>query len=593
MAGSKSTVGSAAAGRQLAGACLAAGLIAWAAWSPGHAAPAAEAGTNGRPRFKIPKIFVPGFKPPRMDPAKVAIGERLFLETRFSQYFFAHSQGDANAQLPAGDPVVATVPTIGQPLPGPFGGFAINCRSCHLVNEFFSNGPGNRTYADFARRSPVPAREDGKTLTPRNAPAMVNATIPREHEMFLHFDGEFGSGKDLVKATLTGRNFGWLPGEQTQAVQQVAHIIRDDDGHGPLAADFGGYSYRRVLAGNDAELGEEGDRFHLSEEYRMDVTQASDAAILEQVARLIAAYMDSLFFSRDERAEYDGSSYDWFLETNQIPRQPDPGQSMTYYNRNVLDLISSPAPLRFTKPGEMRFKTLKQPFTFGPQELLGMKIFFTMARYATNSTRRPSPAHGIGNCVMCHPAPDFTDFKFHNTGAAQEEYDAIHGAGAFAKLSVPGLEERNAHVEVWLPATTQHPRGAGPFLDIPTAERPGRADLGLWNVFANPDLPRVQPALRALLNLDTKPRPDHEWLPRTLALFKTPSLRGLSLSDPYLHTGRKDTIEDVIEFYRRMSNLTRAGNVRNAAPELSGIFLKENDIAPVAAFLRALNEDYE
>ena len=39
--------------------------------------------------------------------------------------------------------------------------------------------------------------------------------------------------------------------------------------------------------------------------------------------------------------------------------------------------------------------------------------------------------------------------------------------------------------------------------------------------------------------------------------------------------------------------VTRAGNVRNAAPELSGIFLKENDIAPLAAFLRALNEDYD
>src|SRR5207247_1806214 len=161
------------------------------------------------------------------------------------QCFFAHSQGDANTNLLSGDPTVATTLTTDKSLPGPYAGLAINCRTCHLVSEQSAAGLGNRTYADFARRSPVPAREDGKTLTARNAPAMVNATIPREHEMFLHFDGEFGSGKDLVKATLTGRNFGWLPGEQTQAVQQVAHIIRDDDGHGPLAADFGGYSYRR------------------------------------------------------------------------------------------------------------------------------------------------------------------------------------------------------------------------------------------------------------------------------------------------------------------------------------------------------------
>ena len=78
-----------------------------------------------------------------------------------------------------------------------------------------------------------------------------------------------------------------------------------------------------------------------------------------------------------------------------------------------------------------------------------------------------------------------------------------------------------------------------------------------------------------------------------MALFKTPSLRGLAFSGPYLHNGSKDTLEEVIEFYIRMSRLARDGKVRNAAPELSGILLKEEDIAPLAAFLRALNEDYE
>jgi hypothetical protein len=37
--------------------------------------------------------------------AEVAIGERLFLETRFAQFFFANAGGDANAPLSAGDPV--------------------------------------------------------------------------------------------------------------------------------------------------------------------------------------------------------------------------------------------------------------------------------------------------------------------------------------------------------------------------------------------------------------------------------------------------------------------------------------------------------
>jgi cytochrome c peroxidase len=195
--------------------------------------------------------------------------------------------------------------------------------------------------------------------------------------------------------------------------------------------------------------------------------------------------------------------------------------------------------------------------------------------------------------VTCHPAPDFTDFKFHNTGAAQEEYDSIHGAGAFAALAIPALAERNAHVDDWLPATARHPHGRGPFLDVPSAEHPGRTDLGLWNVFANPDQPLAQPALHRLLNGETKPLPDADWLPRTIAFFKTPSLRGLAFSNPYLHNGRKDTIEDVIRFYLRMAHLARAGQLRNPAPELSGILLKDSDVAPLAAFLRALNEDYE
>jgi cytochrome c peroxidase len=569
---------------------------------PGFAEPASIARASQTnafiQRFKIPRAAAAGFPEPRADPAKVAIGERLFLETRFSQFFFANSRGNANATLAKGDSVVSTSVTTGEPLPGPFAGHAINCRSCHLVNEHHAAGRGNRTYTDYARRSPVPLRSDGRTQTARNSPAMVNATIPREREMFLHFDGEFVSGKDLVKATLTGRNFGWMPGEYSQAIQHIAHIIRDDDGHGPLAREFGGYSYRRVLAGDDPELGEETERFRLPVELRFDVARASDEQVLDAVARLITVYMDSLFFSRDERNEYDSSPYDCFLETNQIPRKPDPGQSSLYYNRNLLDLVNGPAPHifvsptnGFTFPLNGRFKTFRQEFRFGPDELLGMKIFFTMARYATNANRRPT--HGIGNCAACHPGPDFTDFSFHNTGAAQEEYDSLHGAGAFAQLEIPGLATRNANYNAWLPATGNHPHARGPFLDVPSAGQPDRTDLGLWNVFANPDQPLAQAALRRLLNGETRPAPDEVLLPRTIGMFKTPSLRGLVFSDPYLHTGAKNTLEDVIRFYRRMSGLARSGKMRNAAPELSGIFLQDEDVAPLAAFLRSLNEDYE
>ena len=122
--------------------------------------------------------------------ADVNIGERLFLETRFSQSYFAQAGDDANLDA-AGDPVMALLQTTGKPVPGPFAGQAMNCRQCHLVDEegygeFGNHTLGNRTYSDFTRRSPLPLRDDGRTLTPRNSPGLVDALLPHAGPLFLH-----------------------------------------------------------------------------------------------------------------------------------------------------------------------------------------------------------------------------------------------------------------------------------------------------------------------------------------------------------------------------------------------------------------------
>jgi hypothetical protein len=51
-------------------------------------------------------------------------------------------------------------------------------------------------------------------------------------------------------------------------------------------------------------------------------------------------------------------------------------------------------------------------------------------------------------------------------------------------------------------------------------------------------------------------------------------------------------LEDVILFYQRISALVPAGQMRNAPPEFSAMRLSREDVAPLAAFLRSLNEDY-
>ncbi len=93
-------------------------------------------------------------------PAEQNIGERIFVDTRWAQYFATHMT-DVNSPLAVGDPVVAQTQTINGPLPGPFAGQSINCRSCHFVVEFQGvKGAGNRTYADFTTRSPIPRRDE-------------------------------------------------------------------------------------------------------------------------------------------------------------------------------------------------------------------------------------------------------------------------------------------------------------------------------------------------------------------------------------------------------------------------------------------------
>jgi cytochrome c peroxidase len=66
--------------------------------------------------------------------------------------------------------------------------------------------------------------------------------------------------------------------------------------------------------------------------------------------------------------------------------------------------------------------------------------------------------------------------------------------------------------------------------------------------------------------------------------FKTPTLRGLALTAPYMHDGSLATLEDVVQFYR-------TGGQANShlAPELAPIEMDDADAANLVAFLRALS----
>ncbi len=541
-----------------------------------------EADVTPDSRLRFFRIRPPAPGESEADPAAVALGERLFLETRFAQFFQAHSTGDVNAPLVSGDPALAQTITLGPPQPGPFAGQSMNCRACHLVDEHHDT-LGNRTYADFAPRSPVPDRGDGLQTTARNSPALVNASLPRHGQFFFHLDGEFPDAPSLIEATFTGRNFGWLPGERSTAVAHIARVVREDDGSGPLAQSGGG-PYKKVLTGTDTTLPVS---LRLPAEFRLNPDTASDSEILAAIARLVTAYLQQLEFQRDADGAFSGSPYDAFLQKNALPRQPSPGESDGRYSVRLRTLIGSLASPAFITPADGSFQQHSQDFRFGPSELAGLKTFL-----AIPDTAPPGGGH-LGNCVACHSAPAFTNFSFHNTGAAQLEYDGIHSAGSFASLAIPALAERTAQPAQYLPPSGLYPTGTGKYLSPASPAKPGFTDLGLWNVFANPAVPDVQTSLHTHLRGALGNQSDSRLLPLTIGLFKTPGLRDLGHSAPYLHNGSQPTLSAVLDFYVEASDLARAGQLRNADPEIAKISLTPGDLAPLADFLRALNEDYD
>lgn len=541
--------------------------------------------------------------PLTFDPPEVTNGERLFLETRFAQFFKAYMDagGRINQPMPAGDPVMTLTETTapGQGLPGPFAGLAMNCRACHLVDEHVgAPGGGMRTYGDFARRSPIPSRTDGKTSATRNSPPLVNASLARTGGTLFHFDGEFSTMTGLTAATFTGRNFGWVPGEKAQAIAHVARIVREDDGTGPLAQEFGGLPLAVMLTGTGQPIPNE---FRLPPAFRINVARATDQEIFDGVVRLVATYVDHLAFAQDEAGSFTLSPFDVFLAHNGLPRMPEANESPLDYSRRLRSLIAArqqAGTLVFVSgnpnTSDGRFQFHEQEFRFGAEELAGLNVFLAEPP-TTPLTQHDIVSGGIGNCLACHAAPNFTDFKLHNTGTAQKEYDNLHGVGQFAQLAIPNLSDRTANPERYLPATHNHPSYQEPFRAVPTASNPGLTDLGVWNIFANPDMPEPQETIRAMLCDGQQPCPisDGILLDRAIARFKTPGLRDLGHGAPYMHNGQFETLDDIVRFYREASAQARAGAMRNGATQLQGIALTSGDVSSLVAFLKSLNEDYQ
>jgi cytochrome c peroxidase len=479
-----------------------------------------------------------------------------------------------NRPLKEGDPAVSIARIIdGVTIPGAYAGKSMNCAHCHLSDELKDvTGAGRRAFADFARRTPIPAREgDARSRTLRNSPQLIDAARAPEHELLLHFDGEFATVEDLVRGGFTGRNFGWLENERKLATAHLARVIREDDGTLELGPSQGG-SYARLLQGTDPALPAS---LRLPASYRLDVKHASDAQVLDAAARLVGAYLRSL------KTEHR-SPYDLFLARNGLPSEPAPGESGMDYARGLFARITALASPVFVTPADGKLETHDHPFEFGAKELEGMRIFLR---------ETPDSSHeGIGNCASCHTPPHFTDFRLRNNGSAQEEYDRIHGLHSMLKLPIPGFAERELDPEL-----------SGPFsvlASVPDKSAPGLIDLGAWNVFGNPALKGPQPKLLAQACLLVKEQglgvpcgETQALLPFLAGTFKTSGLRNISHSAPYMHTGLRPDLHSAILLYVRSAILARGNKLVNPDFEIFKIGLSQPDFAPLEAFLLSLDED--
>ncbi len=273
-----------------------------------------------------------------------------------------------------------------------------------------------------------------------------------------------------------------------------------------------------------------GYRAQFKTAYGVELTKLKRTEVAQHVARAVADFMRTLNSKMN-------APYDQFAQLNGLPQKPASGVSPATFAEQLLAQVNE---LETSK-------TLKLPSGFSASALQGMKLFYSS-----------------GNCVTCHAPPLFTDFSYHNLGISQIEYDQVHGNGTFAALEVA--------------TTTQRP--ANRFRQFPTKGKPGEVDLGYWN----------------FVKVDTSPlrhanETDEQFLARMMGAVKTPGLRHLAFTQPYMHNGAYTTLEDTVKELQHMSEMARAGQVRAADAELLKIQITDADIAPLVAFLSTLNED--
>ena len=198
------------------------------------------------------------------------------------------------------------------------------------------------------------------------------------------------------------------------------------------------------------------------------------------------------------------------------------GKSIAAYERNIM-----PAPSKFDRYVEavLSNKVPTPENQLSIEEIAGLKVFIS---------------DNQGQCIRCHNGPMFTDNHFHNIGSHIVGEDATE-QGRATGIQLVLSDETNCHSK---------------FNDVSIIDRTATCS-------------ELQFARQNSKEL--------------LGAFKTPTLRYLAKTAPYMHAGQFSTLEDAIWLYRDVPHATVGQS------ELRALTMSDAQFRQIEDFLATLN----
>jgi len=148
---------------------------------------------------------------------------------------------------------------------------------------------------------------------------------------------------------------------------------------------------------------------------------------------------------------------------------------------------------------------------------------------------------GRANCVLCHSGPTLSDLQFHNLGLTPPAWMDPTDRGRYDGIIQLQYDPFN---------------GAGNYSDAP--------EIGAQKI--------------SFIALDVE----------RLGQFKTPTLRNVALSPPYMHGGQLASLEEVVAFYNEANQEPTVGHRDEVLVPLE---LTEQEKMDLVAFLETLTGD--